>query len=357
MSYTEERDATTTQAAAWLVANDDGPLDERASAEFVAWLTAAPENVEEFLGVSVIARDLRAACSEPGPALSAPRAADAGREESFGARLLEGLRGRPGWQVGLAMMLVAVTGLGWVSWQMLRSVPGVAPAPAPAVAEERFQSGHGEQQVHRLADGSVLHLNTDSAVVVRYSKSERLVTLSAGEASFEVTHASDRPFRVLGGTAEIVDLGTRFDVRLDSRTTIVTVLEGKVAVGRALDAGSAAAPAPVQPAREFVTLTADQQLRVEPGSWPATPVAVDAQRATAWLRRQIMFEDEPLDQVASEFNRYAAKPIEVRASQLRGLKISGVFATDNSAAFVAFLRTLDGVRVEETPTSIIVAQK
>jgi ferric-dicitrate binding protein FerR (iron transport regulator) len=34
-------------------------------------------------------------------------------------------------------------------------------------------------------------------------------------------------------------------------------------------------------------------------------VAVDAHRSTAWLHRQIMFENEALERVASEFNRYA----------------------------------------------------
>jgi hypothetical protein len=39
------------------------------------------------------------------------------------------------------------------------------------------------------------------------------------------------------------------------------------------------------------------------------------------------------------------------------MKISGVFATDNSAAFIAFLRSLEGVRVDVTATRIIVSQK
>src|SRR5215831_18162358 len=154
MSYTEERNAITAQAAAWLVANDDGPLDERASAELAAWLTASPENVEEFLGVSVIARDMRAACTEPAPGFSVrSEPGAAADEESLGSHLLDALRGRPrmGWQVGLAMTLLMAAGLGWLSWQMLRPMSSVAPVPAPAVAEERFRSGHGEQQSHRLA--------------------------------------------------------------------------------------------------------------------------------------------------------------------------------------------------------------
>ena len=91
------------------------------------------------------------------------------------------------------------------------------------------------------------------------------------------------------------------------------------------------------------------------GEWPATPVAVDAQRTTAWLHRQIMFDHEPLERVAAEYNRYTSKPIEITTPALRNLKISGVFATDDPEAFIAFLRSLKGVRVEVTETRIRVS--
>jgi hypothetical protein len=93
-----------------------------------------------------------------------------------------------------------------------------------------------------------------------------------------------------------------------------------------------------------------------PIAWAATPLAIDAQHTTAWLHRQIMFEHEPLERVASEFNRYASKPFEITTPALGALEISGVFATDDTAAFIAFLRRLDGVRVEITATRIRVLQ-
>ena len=101
---------------------------------------------------------------------------------------------------------------------------------------------------------------------------------------------------------------------------------------------------------------AGQQLTVSDGEWPAAPVADDTQRTTSWLHRQIMFENEPLERVASEFNRYAQKPIEITTPALRNLQVSGVFATDNTAAFIAFLRGLRGVHVEVTATRIRVSQ-
>jgi len=39
---------------------------------------------------------------------------------------------------------------------------------------------------------------------------------------------------VFAGAAEVVAIGTKFDVRLEGDATVVTVLEGRVAVGPSL---------------------------------------------------------------------------------------------------------------------------
>src|SRR5262249_29758454 len=148
--------------------------------------------------------------------------------------------------------------------------------------------------------------------------------------------------------------GTKFDVRLKDNSTLVTVAEGRITVGLSASAESGS---PNQGyTRQLVQVNAGQQLTVADEEWPATPVTVDAQRTTAWLHRQIMLENEPLERVASEFNRYAQKPIEIATPALRNLKVSGVFATDNTSAFIAFLRSLKGVHVEVTATQIRVSQ-
>ena len=76
------------------------------------------------------------------------------------------------------------------------------------------------------------------------------------------------------------------------------------------------------------------------------------QHALAWLQREIAFEQRPLGEVADEFNRYGSIPIEIDDAALRALPISGVFDAYDVDSFVAFLKTLDGVRVERTPARI-----
>jgi transmembrane sensor len=296
--------------------------------------------------VSVVARDLKEARTEPEYTLEAI-IARARAEDGTAVRPLSPPRPSRRWlPAAAAMAACALLSLGLLlQWNSRR--PLDRPSASEHITALNFQTRHGEQLTRRLADNSVLHLNTDSAVAIRYSKTQRLVTLTSGQADFEVAHESNRSFRVFAGSAEVVDLGTKFDVRLEHDSTVVTVVEGRVAVG--LGANSAQIHLPVQ-------LGADQQIRVSEGEWPATPIAVDAQRATAWLRREIAFDHEPLERVAAEYNRYTSKPIEIATPALRSLQITGVFATDDTEAFVAFLRSLKGVRVEVTATQIRVSR-
>jgi transmembrane sensor len=353
------RNLIAQQAADWFVANR-AELSAREREDFAAWLKASPAHVEEYLGLAAIARDLPEACAEPeipvDALVAAARAADDAENRPLWPRIPEAIRDAllpRGHVAAVTVGAVAALSLGLLVWWNVRPAPRIL-AP-DTVATLHFETRHGEQQTRRLPDNSILHLNTDSAVTVSYSKSERIVMLTSGEADFEVIHEPKRPFRVFAGSAEAVDIGTQFDVRLEHDATMVTVLEGRVAVGPSSMLHGSPGPSQASLA-QFVELAADQQITVAQGAWPAAPIAVDAHRTASWLHRQITFDHEPLSRVVSEFNRYTAKPIEIATPSLRNLEISGVFAIDDTEAFVAFLRSLEGVHVEVTATRIRVTR-
>jgi len=355
------RSAVAEQAAEWFVVNDEGPLDERESTALVAWLKTSPVNVEEFLGVTAIARDLREACADPDQSVEALVARARVNEDvqparprifAFGGDLSSV---RLGLTAAVTMAAIALVSFALFSLWNIRPITPVSVSSGATVLH--FETRHGEQQTHRLPDNSVLHLNTDSAVTVRYSKTERLAVLTSGEADFEVAHEAGRAFRVSAGSAEVLDLGTKFDVRLLNDATVITVVEGRVAVRPSAMLSSGGRDSSDSRSASFVQLGANEQISVTEGTWPVAPRAVDASRATAWLRREIVFEHEPLERVAVEFNRYAATPIEITSPALRDLQISGVFAADDTEEFIAFLRSLEGVIVDVTPTRIRVSKK
>jgi transmembrane sensor len=342
------RSVVSRQASDWYVANQGGSLDHADRAAFVAWLKASPMHVEEYLGVALIARDLRAAGDDPAVSLDL-LLEQAAADESDAVAYLDTTRHvheRPAqprraaarWTLA-AMAASVVLVLAMLFWSVL---PGRA---------EVYRTAHGEQSVSKLPDGSTLHLNTDSEVAVRYSRTERLVELQRGEALFEVMHDSSRPFRVEAGAARVVAVGTRFNVYRSPGATVVTVADGQVDVTTGL---ADAAPGGPSAASGIQRVGAGYQLRIDDGAGPAQPVRVDLHQALGWLQRKIAFENRPLSEIADEFSRYAQVPLAIDDAALRALPVSGVFDAYDTDSFIAFLQTLDGVRVERTPARILV---
>src|SRR3546814_13518567 len=97
----------------------------------------------------------------------------------------------------------------------------------------RISTDHGEVRRIALEDGSVVMLNGNSAVQVRYQDDMRRVILRRGEASFEVAHNVQRPFVVSAEGLDVRPVGTAFVVGLAGRGVGGPVGEGCVHGGGA----------------------------------------------------------------------------------------------------------------------------
>ncbi len=90
----------------------------------------------------------------------------------------------------------------------------------------------GQKSTVILSDGSKVILNSESSISYpKHFGSTRQVTLS-GEAFFEVTPDSERPFTVLTGNMSTTALGTSFNVRHfpEEENSYVSLATGKVLV-------------------------------------------------------------------------------------------------------------------------------
>jgi transmembrane sensor len=347
------RAAITQRAADWFVANRAAPLADGERAAFFAWLKASPIHVEEYLGVAALERDLTAATDDSAMTLSAllelARQDQSGRVvDLITAAEAEPQHGRisyrrAGWSV--AAVITLIVGALWMPVKMRDGQWLGLP--------KTYQTAHGAQAVWHLPDGSILHLNTDTAVTVRYSSTERLLALDRGEAMFEVAHDSRRAFRVLAGSTNAVALGTQFDAYRHSDSTLITVLAGQIAVfdGKAASPDTATAASP-----SVLRVSTGQQVRVIAGVLPAAPTGVNLAEVTAWLQRKIVFDQRPLGEVADEFNRYNTIQFSIDDAALRTMRIGGVFDAADTESFAAYLGSLEGVRVERLATRINVSR-
>jgi transmembrane sensor len=336
------RAAIAEQASEWFMENRSGLLDHKESTRFMAWLQASPMHVEEYLRIAELAPDLETAAktnTTPRETLLARARGESDDIASFDRAglgqqpALARRRRSPVWSLAAAAMLavVAVTTV----WSMRDGERFGLP--------RSYSTVRGEQRIQRLPDGSVLHLNTDSVVTVRYSRTERLVSLDRGQALFEVAHQDQRRLRVQTDRAAVVAVGTQFDVYRKSGTTTVTVVQGSVQIY----SGTALPTADGEPS---VRLHSNDQIDI--GDRVGALRHVDAHAAVAWLERQIAFQDEPLGAVAAEFNRYGPIIIEIDDESLRARPISGIVDAYDIDSFTAYLATLNGVIVQRFPTRI-----
>jgi transmembrane sensor len=257
----------------------------------------------------------------------------------------------------------------------------------------------GEQRSLALSDGSTVQLNSLSKIRIRYSEHERTVDLVQGQALFHVAKDTARPFVVYSLSTRVRAVGTQFDVYRKSGETIVTVVEGRVAVipmslsaleerespaareGEASsDSGAktgerpqTATPHTVSPPGErdgpaqregagqsnpgpgtrlpkgTIFLAAGEQITVTPRAARRTPHP-NLAGATAWTQRQLVFDSASLTEVAEEFNRYNERKLVIDPSALGSLHVSGVFSSTDPASIIRFLRDRPGLRVTETST-------
>jgi transmembrane sensor len=349
MTPTDEqiRSAIAEQAGEWFVANRAGPLDQVDRTAFITWLRASPVHVEEYLGVALIARDLPAAASDEDISPDTLFAQARTEDEVVSLRPTRPKREPPaerawvrrGWTLAASAACALLLLAGWL-WSVrdgqLLGLP------------KTYRTVHGQQNTWRLPDGSVLRLNTDSVVTVHYSGRERIVDVDRGEALFQVARADARRFQVAAGDAQVLDIGTEFDVLRKRTMTVVTVVEGEVAVSRA----QVSPPQPGVVPGDVQRVRAGYQLRIDSGMTAAQPVPVDVHQALAWVQHRIVFENRPLGEVAEEFNRYASVPLVIEDAELRALPISGAFDAYDVDSFATFLQTLEGVKVERTPAQI-----
>jgi transmembrane sensor len=169
----------------------------------------------------------------------------------------------------------------------------------------------GEVRSITLADGTRVDLNTDSAIVVRYSQAERRIRLLRGEAFFDVSRNPKRPFVVDASSLTATALGTQYGVRaaLGDSFGDVQVEQGGVEVISS---------------RDQIVLEAGGVARLTaPGHLAST--TADVANETAWRSGKLVFSGQPLRDVLATLERYRYGRIVVLDSTAAEQRVSGIF--------------------------------
>jgi transmembrane sensor len=208
----------------------------------------------------------------------------------------------------------AIAAAACASAYIIFGLPGMAVKPP---AKNLIETGIGETRAIMLDDGSRIVLDTKSRLRTAFTANARTVELLDGQAQFEVARDPHRPFCVRTRSAEVVAVGTKFDVATLQARTTVTLIEGRVNV-RTISGTSQVEP-------KVEALVPGQQLRIANDGQLLEKKVVNIENATAWQRGTIVLDDMPLPEALVAINRYSVTQIVIPAAALQSRRVSGVF--------------------------------
>ncbi len=304
-------DKTIAAAAQWyarLCADDVSAADVTAHGR---WLAADPEHARIWSQVERLRGTLGAAPSR--------LAADAlNRADLHFARRRSALRSGLG-----AAALFGAGGL--LAWRILP----VEQMAAGYLADYRM--GTGERRELMLADGTLLWLDSASAVDVTVDARGRRITVHAGEILIDTEHAAAGlpPLQVKTLHGTVRPLGTRFTVNRQDAHTRVAVLR------HAVELRPAGAGAPL-------VLHAGEQGVLETSA--ARHEGAVTGEPDAWTRGLLIVDDVRLGDLIAQLDRY--RPGRLSCDEaVAALRVSGAFPIDDTDRALAAVERALPVRI------------
>jgi transmembrane sensor len=335
MESLESGDTAMAQASAW-IARLGGDDSGEAGVAFDAWLEAAPQNrtayrraigllgaMDARAGDVLAALDALEGVREPARPLAAPLSASRGRRPSTWR-----------WAApagGLALAAAAAVAL----------LPPMVAGPAQVAT---YATVKGQHSQIKLADGSLVDLDAGTRLTVSISRHERRVTLTEGQAIFDVAHDAARPFVVAAGDRLVRDIGTQFDVKRTPGELSVTVAKGRVSVEPAAAPGRAVVLGPGQ--RLEMDDSGDGQLSV-----------VDPGETFSWRAGRLVYRAAPLSDVVDDLNRQFVEQTTIADPALAKTPITGVIVLDNQRAVVSRLALMLPIKAVPSDKGLMLQRK
>ncbi|HEV2502753.1 MAG TPA: FecR domain-containing protein [Mesorhizobium sp.] len=316
-------DPVTDAALDWFLLLQATPQDGALRAGLEAWRKADPAHAEAFAVVSgawdlpemdIVARDI---ASRGDRVRQVPVARHPARGRRWAGAVM-----------ALAAAVLLAVGIQQYPMLMLER-------------QADYITATGARDVVTLPDGSLMTLNTGSAVTVDFEGRKRSVTLLQGEAYFDVVPDASRPFKVAAAFSEVEVKGTAFSVQTDSDQDTVVLERGHVDVTRLTQRADMASLEP----GESITATATALSAVS---------KTDTATSLAWLQGRLVFQDKPFGAVLKQLGRYYGHAIVVADSRLEGLRVNGNYRLDDPERIVRSLATATGATVTRVPGGILI---
>lgn len=194
------------QAADWLLLMDEKPLDSEQLQQFEQWKNTSPRHQKIWQHAEKVQKNLNT------------------HTQYISQELAENLLNNPQLStpmIGKFIFIFAIGGLFSGTLYIGQQQAWLAD----------YRTPYAEQKQITLDDGTIIVLNSKTAIDVQYTDTERNIILRFGEIYIETAQDTQhRPFKVLGKHGDMLALGTAFNVNQQPQKTILSVTQHKVQI-------------------------------------------------------------------------------------------------------------------------------
>jgi ferric-dicitrate binding protein FerR (iron transport regulator) len=242
--------------------------------------------------------------------------------------------------------------------------------PLKSVASNTISTRPGSKSKVELPDGTQVWLNADSKITYgqNFTGNMREVTLT-GEAYFDVAHATSEtgqriPFIIHTPSIDIKVLGTAFNVRSypGESTTETALIRGSVEVTmhnnpdkkillkpdeKLIVRNDNAAVVNNENAKnDSISSTTDNVPMITVRQLHPYKQDTGSHYETMWVKNKLAFENEPLDRILPEIERWYNVTIQLTNGSLNNLHFTGVFENKTLADVMEALSLSRGFHYE-----------
>src|SRR5579859_1259820 len=215
MDASDRRKRVAEEAAEWWVLLQ-GEVSRAQREEYVDWLRESSVHVAEMLRVAQVHGALEQFQRWSGIPI------DGSREEDKNIVTLPSALHHPEAQRSSSQRRPPRR-LVWMVAAALLLITSTAAVLLLGARSSVIQTERGERREVALADGSVVQVDPEARLRIKYEEHARRIFLERGRALFHVAKNSERPFFVEANDTTVRAVGTAFAVERQSESIVVTV--------------------------------------------------------------------------------------------------------------------------------------
>ena len=201
----------------------------------------------------------------------------------------------------------------------------------------------------KLHDDSIVSLDVNTVLKVKYYEKSREVLLEKGKAFFWVKSNKNRPFLINTNHTNIEIVGTKFEVSSINNQVDVSVKEGRVKVAKIFNKNK----------KPRILLLLEKGQKVSLNSYGEIDklqnITIDS--IARWEQKKLLFKQNSLKEVMSEFSKYLDIDVKFDTKKSSLYVITGEFHTSKLDDLLKSLPLIHPISIERISNKILIKEK